>query len=484
MKFGLWGRQLRQIQDVLAKYPAIEEAVLFGSRAMGNYKEASDIDIAIKGQFSPSLATELKTKFQDETPLPFFFDVVAYSQIDNPKLKENIDEYGVLIYPTEWKEYELVEVAEKIGSGATPRGGGNVYKDSGIAFIRSQNVNDFGFEYEGLVFIDSEQAAELDNVSVQENDILMNITGESVTRCCVVPKEVLPARVSQHVAIIRPVETKAHYRYVFYYLQSIKDELNSLSEIGGTRRALTKGMIEDLQISLPSIPNQRAIAGVLSSLDDKIDLLHRQNKTLEGMAAALWRKMFVEEAEPGWEVGKLGEEMNINMGQSPPGNTYNEDGNGMIFFQGRAEFGFRFPKARLFCTAPKRFAKRFDTLVSVRAPVGDINMALSECCIGRGVAAVRHKKDFTSYTFYKMKSLKAEFDSFEQQGTVFGSIGKDDFNGIDTTIPDLGIIQKFENVANALDKQIYLNSIQINKLIGLRDMLLPKLISGEVAVKV
>jgi len=229
--------------------------------------------------------------------------------------------------------------------------------------------------------------------------------------------------------------------FVFYLSRS--EEVRSFAEqnFDGTsgRQRVPKSTFDNLAILLPPLPEQRAIAGVLSSLDDKIDLLRRQNKTLEGMAEALWRKMFVEEADPGWKKGKLGDEMDITMGQSPPGNTYNEENQGMLFFQGRAEFGFRFPEARLYCIEPKRFAKRCDTLVSVRAPVGDINMASEECCIGRGLAAVKHKKEFVSYTFYKIRSLRDDFDSFEQQGTVFGSIGKDDFNGIDTIIPDIKI---------------------------------------------
>jgi type I restriction enzyme S subunit len=240
----------------------------------------------------------------------------------------------------------------------------------------------------------------------------------------------------------------------------------------------------DFEILLPPLSEQRAIAGVLSSLDDKIDLLHRQNKTLEGMAEALWQKMFVEEADPGWKKGKLGDELTITMGQSPPGSTYNEDKQGMVFFQGRAEFDFRFPETRLYCTEPKRFAKRGDTLVSVRAPVGDINMAFEDCCIGRGLAAVRHKRDYISYTFYKVRSLRDEFDSFEQQGTVFGSIGKDDFNNIDTFIPSEKAIGEFEHTAKPMDDKIFTNSIQIRTLSRLRDTLLPKLISGEVKAKI
>ncbi len=202
---------------------------------------------------------------------------------------------------SEWKECKLGDITSKIGSGATPNGGENSYKSSGITLIRSQNVYDFHFDIGGLAFIDEEQANLLNNVTVEANDILMNITGESVTRCCLAPKEYLPARVNQHVSIIRPIGKDADYKYVFYYLHSIKPELNSIAEIGCTRRALTKEMIESLSILLPPLPEQRAIAGVLSSLDDKIDLLHQQNKTLEGMTEAVFRHFFVDNRKATWQ---------------------------------------------------------------------------------------------------------------------------------------------------------------------------------------
>lgn len=198
----------------------------------------------------------------------------------------------------EWKERKLGTLSTKIGSGATPRGGSNSYRNDGISLIRSQNILDFKFSFDGLAFIDNEQADDLKNVILEQNDVLLNITGDSVARCCIVPDGVLPARVNQHVSIIRVKPDKADYRYIFYSLQVLKEELLSQAEIGATRRALTKGMIEDLEILLPTLPEQKAIASVLSSLDDKIDLLHRQNKTLEAMAETLFRQWFVEFGQP------------------------------------------------------------------------------------------------------------------------------------------------------------------------------------------
>jgi len=279
-------------------------------------------------------------------------------------------------------------------------------------------------------------------------------------------------------------EIDPYFLYSFLTQEDITEHLDMIAEGStSTYPAFTPEVVENLSINLPPLPEQRALAAVLSSLDDKIDLLHRQNKTLEGMASALWRRMFIEEASPDWKKGKLQDEMDITMGQSPAGSSYNEDRRGMLFFQGRAEFDFRYPQTRLFCTEPKRYAKKYDTLVSVRAPVGDINMAIEDCCIGRGLAAVRHKKGFVSYTFYKIHSLHDEFDAFEQQGTVFGSIGKDDFNGIETILPLENTISEFDKLAKPLDDKIFANSITARKLSLLRDMLLPKLMSGEVRVK-
>src|SRR5690606_13450057 len=292
---------------------------------------------------------------------------------------------------SEWQDITLGELTTKIGSGATPRGGSNSYKDEGISLIRSQNVLDLQFTTDGLAFIDDEQADGLKNVIVEEKDVLLNITGDSVARVCMVPNFILPARVNQHVSIIRADTKKAVPEYLLYNLISQKEELLMQSEIGATRKAITKGMIEQFELKIPPLEEQRAIASVLSRLDDKIDLLHRQNQTLEQMAETLFREWFIEEADDDWEEGILGDEFNFTMGQSPPGSSFNEEGVGIPMYQGNRDFGFRFPENRVFTTVPKRFAEKFDTLISVRAPVGEQNMANEKCCIGRGVAAFIYK---------------------------------------------------------------------------------------------
>jgi len=195
------------------------------------------------------------------------------------------------------KPLRLGDHCFKIGSGATPRGGKDTYLLNGpYALIRSQNVYNDRFVHDGLAFISDDQAAQLQNVEVQEDDVLLNITGDSVARACQVDPDVLPARVNQHVAIIRPDPKKIDAMYLRYFLVTpeMQSHMLALASAGATRNALTKGMIEGFHI--PSVPvlEQRSIASVLGALDDKIDLNRRMNETLEAMARALFKDWFVD----------------------------------------------------------------------------------------------------------------------------------------------------------------------------------------------
>lgn len=165
-----------------------------------------------------------------------------------------------------WKTARLVEVTTKIGSGATPKGGKNAYKDDGIPLIRSLNVYDNEFRTKNLAFIDDEQAKKLSNVIVAEGDVLINITGASIARCCEAPLKFLPARVNQHVAIIRPMADVINPTFLARLLASkgCKDLLLKVGEkAGATRQALTKNQLQDFEIPLPPLPEQRRIVAIL-----------------------------------------------------------------------------------------------------------------------------------------------------------------------------------------------------------------------------
>ena len=281
--------------------------------------------------------------------------------------------------------------------------------------------------------------------------------------------------------------------FLYYLLRNTR-----IKGDGSVQEQFTVPMAKDIHLKIPtSIENQDQITGILSSLDAKIETNNKLNEKLEEMAQAIFKSWFVD-FEPfkdkpfhetelgmipeGWEVGSLSDIATITMGQSPRGTSYNENGEGIIFYQGRTEFGFRFPSVRLYTTAPSRFAEVGSTLMSVRAPVGDINMALLRCCIGRGVASIKSNCDCDSYIYYLMKSLKKRFDIYNGEGTVFGSVGRDTLRGLLITIPPSSVISDFEMNISKIDSRIKTNELESQRLASLRDTLFPRLMSGELIV--
>lgn len=178
-----------------------------------------------------------------------------------------------------WEEKKLIEITNKIGSGATPRGGNSSYKSEGISLVRSMNVHDFEFREKNLAFIDEQQAKDLNNVTLQENDVLLNITGASVARCCVIPKQYLPARVNQHVSIIRAKKDIIDPIFLNLLLTSkfYKDQLLFTGEQGATRQAITKAQLEVFKVTFPKSKEEQ------KSLMNKLQVFSMEAKKLEAI---------------------------------------------------------------------------------------------------------------------------------------------------------------------------------------------------------
>jgi type I restriction enzyme S subunit len=200
-----------------------------------------------------------------------------------------------------WEKKPLKELTLKIGSGATPRGGQENYKSEGISLVRSMNVHDWEFRERNLAFIDEKQAKELDGVTLQEYDVLLNITGASVARCCVFPKEYLPARVNQHVSIIRPKKDILDARFLNLLLTSkpYKDQLLFTGEQGATRQAITKAQIETFQVAFPSLKEQNEIVKKLDNIileTNKLETIYQQKiNDLEELKKSILQKAFAGE---------------------------------------------------------------------------------------------------------------------------------------------------------------------------------------------
>jgi restriction endonuclease S subunit len=206
-----------------------------------------------------------------------------------------------------WPEKDLDGLCQKIGSGITPRGGAGVYVDEGVALFRSQNVYNGEFVVDGLVHITDAHADAMDGVEVTESDVLLNITGDSVARCCRVPSDFLPARVNQHVAIIRPKPDLLDSDFLCYFLVSpqMQARMLSLAGSGGTRKALTKSMIERFRVPAPSIDVQKNVVSRLRPLDSLIANNRRRIELLEQSARELFREWFVRLRYPGHEHDKV-----------------------------------------------------------------------------------------------------------------------------------------------------------------------------------
>lgn len=399
----------------------------------------------------------------------------------------------------------LGRITTKIGSGSTPTGGKEAYKDSGISLIRSMNVYDFRFNKSGLAYIDADQARKLNGVTVFENDILFNITGDSINRTCIVPKEILPARVNQHVSIIRCKDGISPH-YVNYYLINMKPYLMQICGVGGTRNALTKEALEKLPIKIQ--PNQFEIAKVLFDLDSKIELNNRINAELEAMAKTLYDYWFVQfdfpdengkpykssggkmvwneelkrEIPEGWEVQELQEIAKCIMGQSPKGETYNQDGIGTPLLNGPADYENGALKGRTFTTEPTRLCQKNDLVLCIRATIGNLVYSEQEFCLGRGVAAVRANNKRLSELIYFLLIQEIERFKVQATGSIIVGITKDDLIESKCLIAKDEIINSFHSIIKPQFDKIRINKKENQKLAELRDWLLPMLMNGQVKV--
>jgi len=301
--------------------------------------------------------------------------------------------------------------------------------------------------------------------------------------------------VNNHAHIILGKNGKADTDFIRHYL--LNADISGYIT-GAAQPKLSQANLKIIKINLPSYPTQQKIASILSAYDDLIENNTRRIKILEEMAQTIYKEWFVNFRFPGhekvklvdsplgkiperWEIKDLREVANILMGQSPKSEFYNEEGIGLPFHQGVTDFGFRFPTHKIFCTVENRTAEKDDILFSVRAPVGRINVANTKLIIGRGLSAICHNANLQSYLLYLLKHTFTEEDTLGS-GAIFNSVTKDDMNKIKVLKPANNIDEIFNKMIEPID---YLIENLNSKIINLRktlDLLLPKLMSGEVEV--
>lgn len=376
----------------------------------------------------------------------------------------------------EWLKTALIDIVELIGGG-TPKTSKAEYWGGNINWL---SVKDFNNENRYVYSTEKTITEEgLNNSStklLKKDDIIISARG-TVGELAMIT---FPMAFNQSCYGIR---AKEGIDSIFlYYL--IKNSVRKLKAIthGSVFDTITRDTFANIEVAIPDIKTQHRIAKMLADIDDKVENNQRINNNLEQQAQTIYQQMLIDNVSSDWTEGILSDIADITMGQSPSGSSYNEDGNGTIFFQGRAEFSFRFPTIRLYTTEPKRMACANDTLMSVRAPVGDLNVAHTDCCIGRGLAAIHSKNNHQSFVLYTMFSLKKQLDVFNGEGTVFGSINRNSLNEIPILIPSSKKLDEFEALVAPMDAAIRNNYDEICCLEQLRNSLLPKLMSGELDV--
>lgn len=398
---------------------------------------------------------------------------------------------------------KFADVCQKIGSGATPRGGKEAYCAEGVTLVRSQNVLDFSFSNDGLAYINDEQADKLRNVELQSGDVLLNITGDSVARACLMDDDYLPGRVNQHVSIIRADESKVVNSYLLYYLQWRKSHLLQLASAGATRNALTKGMIEQLEIDLPSLGEQRKVVGILDSIQNKIKLNHEINDNLQKQLYEIYKAWYQDflcvdnltliespygKIPQGWHYSMLGDLCkSVSV-------THNFNTERLIFLNtGDVEDGmFLHSDYMAVADMPgqaKKTIMQNDILYSEIRPINRhfayVDFQADNYVVSTKLMVIR-ATSFDSRRLYHFLTLQDTLEDLqiqaESRSGTFPQIRFENISKLPILIADSNTETAFVTLLHAAYNQIEHNNSENKKLSELRNSLLPQLMSGKIDV--
>ncbi|MCH7401210.1 restriction endonuclease subunit S [Belliella kenyensis] len=497
MKFGLSDIIVEKLQNIFAENAKVDKAIVFGSRAKGNYKEGSDIDIAIKGQdFNFDDTLSLHQKF-DDTNIPYKVDLINYHTIKEPELKDHIDRVGIELY-SRWKEVKLGEFIETINGYAFKSTDFlDNEKPNSLPVIKIKNVANGDVNIDGVHY--HLYSDNLKKYVVEKGDVLISLTGNHpeletqvvglVSKYKLDTKALLNQRVGKLFSK-NPKELSDDYLYYFLKNKDTHHYLASQSSGSANQANISKTDIEKISFSKPPLQEQIAIASILSSLDDKIDLLHRQNKTLEQLAETLFRAWFVEEAEESWETATLGQFVKTNLRSISKDYEFTE-----IEYLDTSSLteGIVNETQKLFLkNAPsraKRLVQNNDILISTVRPdqkhYGIINNPKENLVVSTGFCVITCT-DINPYFVYLLLTndeMTQYLHSIAEGSTsTYPSLKPSDIEKIEFQNPPKSKMEEFGKIAADYWTKINSNQTQIRTLIQTRDTLLPKLMSGEIKV--
>ncbi len=486
MKYGLSEKQLQEITAILASYEALDCAILFGSRAIDTYKEASDVDIAIKGEKADwSLAAKIKDHFEEDTWLPFFFDVVAYDSIESEELKRHIDGKGKVLMDRgmrEWVEFRFDEIAIIVDcehKTAPTVEKGNFYS------VRTTNISQGKIDFDNCNRVNEDVYLQWIKRATPETDDII-LSREAPVGEVGMIKYGYKVCLGQRTVLVKLTSSEINNHYLLYYLVNPvnKNELVEMS--GGSVVAhLNIKDIRAYELKVHPLPEQKAIAEILSSLDDKIDLLRRQNKTLEQMAENLFRQWFVEETGEDWEEGVLGDfAVNPTNSISPINIKADVNYIGLEHINRRNITLSQFGSGQDVTSNKYAFQVNDILFGKLRPYFHKVCFAPFDGICSTDILVIRPKeKHYFSYCLFSFfQDDVVEYANIGSGGTRMPRTNWEDISQYPMCIPDDSKIREFNDLVFPSIEKIKFNQTQIRTLESLRDTLLPKLMSGEIRV--
>ena len=500
MKFGLTDDNIERIQKIFENDSKIDEVIIFGSRAKGNYKEGSDIDLAVKGRNINFDDTLKLTSQLDDLNLPYKIDLLDYANTKDKDIIEHIDRVG-LVFFSKWKETEFGKIPHDwnyeplenflnlITYGFTNPMPTTI---EGPVMITAKDINEGRIKYESArrTSWDAYNTLLTKKSKPEINDVLVTKDG-SIGRIAIVNRNDIC--ISQSVALIR-CNDRIVPLFLKYLLEAPQyQDLIERDADGSTIKHVYITRINKMLTGVPCVKEQNKIIETIDCLQNKIDLLSRQNKTLEQLAETLFKQWFVEEADESWKVGKLDDVISVK-GGTTPSTTKPEYWDGTINWTSPRDLSNN-NSIFLFDTDRKITKQGLEqigsgllpvgtVLLSSRAPIGYLVITQIPVAINQGYIAVVCDKIISNWFIYLWIKSNLETIINAANGSVFLEISKSTFKELQFVIPPTEKLKFFDTEAEPLFQKIKTNIIEVKTLTLLRDSLLPKLMSGEIRVDI
>lgn len=485
MRFGLDDSVVEKLTEVFEANPKVDKAYIFGSRAKGNFRADSDIDIAIKG-YDLTLDDILKMSvaFEDKG-ITNNIDLLDYNEIKEPALIEHIDRVRVEFY-SRWKEYKLSEVGSVI-TGNTPSSKFPEEFGNFTPFVTPsdyKNYNKWATSAERS--LSNEGVLKLKNRLLPAKSLLVTCIGSDMGK---VALNRVPVITNQQINSIKPLKS-FDPEFLYYKLIESYDLLRTYGEAGTAVPIVNKSDFENIKIKVPDKRTQNSIATILGSFDDKIDLLHRQNKTLEQLAETLFRQWFVEEPEED-SIGKLGQYVKTTSGGTPSRSKVEYYLNGSIKWVKSKELDGSFifdteekiTEEALKNSSAKLLPQNSILVAMYGATVGEYALLAESASCNQAICALLPNNNYP-YTFL------FNFIKYNKENLIGKAVGSAQQNISQELIKDFEIIKPNKKIlayhlkTESMYQKIKSNISQIQSLTKMRDTLLPQLMSGEVRVKI